>query len=94
MPARKGLTANQRLLYLYFLNHRKKHGKAPCFVPRIPQQTSRQPDYITAIQRLEEKGFIRVDRRTRHYTGWIMLDPAPNSAPDSAPACAPAGNPV
>ena len=90
MAPKNGLSPNQRNLYLYFLNHRKKHGKQPCFVPRLPMQTSRTPDYIRAIECLVEKGYIRLDKRSRHYTSWIMLDPAPDSAPD----CAPAGDPV
>lgn len=47
----------------------------PCFVPKMPLQKTRTEDYITAIQRLEEYGLIRVDRRSDNYTGWIMLDP-------------------
>lgn len=69
------LTINQRNLWFYYLNHRRKHGDMPCFVPKMPLQKTRTEDYITAIQRLEEYGLIRVDRRSDNYTGWIMLDP-------------------
>lgn len=69
------LTINQRNLWFYYLNHRRKHGDMPCFVPKTPSQKTRTEDYITAIQRLEEYGLIRVDRRSDNYTGWIMLDP-------------------
>lgn len=94
MPATNGLSLNQRNLYLYFLHHRKKYGKQPCFVPRLPLQSSRMPDYIQAVERLAEKGYIRLDKRSWHYTSWIMLDPAPDPASDSAPACVCADDPV
>jgi hypothetical protein len=77
MPATAtpALTINQRNLYVYFLNHRKKHGKTPCFVPRIPCQNSRIDQYLTALVKLEQYGLIRVDRSTDNYTGWIMTEP-------------------
>jgi len=69
------LTINQRNIWYYYLNHRKKHGDQPCFVPKMPLQSTRAEDYLIALQRLEEKGLIRVDRRADNYTGWIILDP-------------------
>lgn len=77
MPATAtpALTINQRNLYSYFLNHRKKHGKTPCFVPRNPSQRSRIDQYLTALIKLEQYGLIRVDRSTDNYTGWIMTEP-------------------
>jgi hypothetical protein len=38
-------------------------------------QSSRTEDHLTALQRLEEQGLVRVDRTSRNYTGWIMLSP-------------------
>lgn len=69
------LTINQRNLWFYFLNHKRKYKDAPCFVPKIPCQQTRMQNYLTALQRLEEYGLVRVDRSSRHYTGWIILEP-------------------
>ena len=69
------LTVNQRNIYNYFLNHKKKHQKQPCFVPRSTTQASRLDDYLTALQRLEEYNLISVDRNADNYTGWIIKDP-------------------
>jgi len=69
------LTINQRNLYAYFLNHRKKHGNSPCFVPRVPSQNSRLEQYLQALTKLEEYGLVRVDRSSANYTGWIMTEP-------------------
>jgi hypothetical protein len=72
MPA---LSINQRNLYTYFLNHRKKHGNTPCFVPKLPAQSSRLEQYLQALVKLEQYGLIRVDRTSDNYTGWIMREP-------------------
>lgn len=69
------LSINQRNLYLYFLNHKRKHPNAPCFVPKIPVQGNRMSDYIKTIAKLEELRLVRVDRSSANYTGWILLDP-------------------
>lgn len=71
----KGLTINQRNLLTYYLNHKKKYKNVPCYVPRIFTQSSRLPDYLQALSRLEELKLIRIDRTASNYTGWIMLDP-------------------
>lgn len=60
---------------MYFLSHRKKHGKLPCFVPRCPEQHSVLDRYLVALTRLEEFGLIRVDRSAENYTGWIITEP-------------------
>jgi hypothetical protein len=72
MPA---LTTNQRNLYAYFLNHKKKHGNTPCFVPRCSTQISRLDQYLQALVKLEQYDLIRVDRSNVNYTAWIMLEP-------------------
>jgi len=69
------LTINQRNLYTYFLNHRKKYGNTPCFVPRCSTQVSRLDQYLQALVKLEMYGLIRVDRTSENYTGWIILEP-------------------
>lgn len=69
------LTINQRNLYMYFLAHRKNHGKQPCFVPKITTQLSRMDDYIQALKKLEEYKLISVDRSADNYTAWIMKEP-------------------
>ena len=69
------LTINQRNLYAYFLNHRKKYENTPCFVPKVPSQNSRLDQYLQALIKLEQYGLIRVDRSSANYTGWIMTEP-------------------
>jgi hypothetical protein len=73
--ATPSLTINQRNLYAYYLNHRKKYGNTPCFVPKLPAQSSRLEQYLQALVRLEEYGLVCVDRSSANYTGWIMLQP-------------------
>jgi hypothetical protein len=82
MPATAlpALTINQRNLYTYFLNHKKKYGNTPCFVPRLPSQSSRLEQYLQALTKLEQYGLIRVDRSSANYTGWIMREPKPTLA--------------
>lgn len=69
------LSINQRNLYTYFLNHKKKHGNAPCFVPRCPTTMSRIDQYLQALVKLEMYGLVHVDRSSDNYTGWIMTTP-------------------
>jgi len=69
------LTINQRNLYSYFLNHRKKYKNTPCYVPKCPVQKSELNQYLNALIKLEQYGLIRVDRSVDNYTGWIMLPP-------------------
>jgi hypothetical protein len=76
MPATAlpALTINQRNIYTYFLNHNKKYGNTPCFVPKLPAQRSRLDQYLQALIKLEQYGLIRVDRTSANYTGWIMTE--------------------
>jgi hypothetical protein len=69
------LSINQRNLYAYFLNHRKKYGNTPCFVPKLPGHSSRMDQYLQALVKLEMYGLIHVDRSSDNYTGWIMKEP-------------------
>lgn len=69
------LTINQRNLYMYFLAHRKKHRRHPCFVPKLNMQNSRMADYLQALKKLEEYRLISVDRSAENYTAWIMKEP-------------------
>jgi hypothetical protein len=69
------LSINQRNIYMYFLNHRKKYGKVPCFVPKCTTQVSRLDQYLQALNKLEQYGLIRVERCSDNYTGWIMTEP-------------------
>ena len=70
-----GLTITSRNLLTYYLNHKKKYPNAPCFVPKIPMQNSRLKDYVNAMNTLEERGYLRVERSAPNYTGWILLAP-------------------
>lgn len=69
------LSINQRNLLLYYLNHKKKHGNKPCFVPKFPSQVSRMDDYLRAMERLEERGFFRIERSSNDYCSWTIVDP-------------------
>jgi hypothetical protein len=44
----------------------------PCFVPKLPLAGSNLPLYLNALEALEAKGLISVDRSAPHYRGWIM----------------------
>jgi len=68
------LTINQRNLYSYFLNHKKKYKNAPCFVPKLPSQSSRLEQYLQALVKLEEYGLLSVDRNSNNYREWIMFE--------------------
>ena len=74
-PQVRGLTINQRNLYLFFLSHKKKHKHTPCYVPRCLTQVSRLDQYLNALVKLEQYGLIQVDRTSANYTGWIMKEP-------------------
>ena len=71
------LSINQRNLYLYYLNHKKRHPHSPCFVPKMSVQGNRMADYLKTLERLEEMNLIRVERVSDNYTGWIMREPMP-----------------
>lgn len=68
-----GLRTNQRNIWTYYLHHRKKYPAAPCFVPKSPLSSSQFEVWMRALDALEEKNLIRIDRSAAHYTGWIML---------------------
>lgn len=65
-----GLTIHQRNIFRYFLAHKQRHKHSPCFVPRTTG--SQTYAYLKALEALEAKGLITVDRSTQHYTGWIL----------------------
>lgn len=69
------LTANQRNLYNYYLAHKSKHRKHPCFVPKVDIQTSSLLDYLKSLEKLETHKLITVDRTTDNYTGWVIKEP-------------------
>ena len=68
-----GLSINQRNLYSYFLVHQKRNKNAPCFIPKSCLVGNRLDVYLNALEALEKKGLIRVDRSATNYTEWIML---------------------
>jgi hypothetical protein len=76
-----GLTINQRNLYRYYLHHKAKHKNAPCFVPSLAHQGIRYREYIKALDALERKNLISLDRFSPNYTGWIMKDPSNKQQP-------------
>lgn len=74
-PPSLRLTVNQRNIYMYYLNFREKHGDQPCYVPPMPMQSSRIKEYFRALEALEEKKLLSVDRSNVPYTKWILNDP-------------------
>ena len=75
------LSITERNIYFYFKNHMEKKSHAPCFVPRCTLKNNRMCDYLDAIDRLEQKELIVVDRRGDNYTQWIMTSPTPKPQP-------------
>ena len=65
-----GLSLHQRNIFRYFLAHKQRHKHSPCFVPRTTG--SQVYSYLRAIEALEGKGLVIVDRSAQHYTGWIL----------------------
>jgi len=73
MAKGKGLSINQRNLYVHLLAHCRDRGRdVPCPVPPLPMQKSRMPDYLRALTALEEKGLIKVKRTGPTYRSWSM----------------------
>ncbi len=73
--SQNALSINQRNILLYYLNHKKKHADRPCYAPKCPSQANRVHDHIKAMERLEERGFIRLQRSSDDYLSWIIVDP-------------------
>jgi len=73
IPLSPGLRTNQRNIWRYYLHHRQKYPAAPCFVPKSPLSSSQFEVWMKAIDALEEKNLVTIDRSAPHYTGWIIL---------------------
>jgi hypothetical protein len=69
------LSINQRNIYLHYLAHKKKHGDTPCKVPKSPLQGSRLCEHLKAMERLEERGFFRIERPSEDYLSWTIVAP-------------------
>jgi hypothetical protein len=69
------LSINQRNIYLHYLAHKKKYGNVPCSVPKSPLQGSRLADHLKAMAKLEERGFIRIERPSEDYLSWTIISP-------------------
>jgi hypothetical protein len=68
------LSINQRNIYLHYLAHKKKYGNEPCKVPKCPLQGNRTSDHIKAMEKLEERGFFRLQRHSEDYLSWTIVD--------------------
>lgn len=66
------LSVNQRNVYLYYLQHKKTKGDAPCFVPKSPLAGNRLEQHLKAIEKLEERGYFRVHRNSNNYLEWVL----------------------
>jgi hypothetical protein len=80
------LSTTERNLYFYFKNHMEKKSHVPCFVPRCTLKNNRMNDYLDALDRLEKKQLVVVDRSSDNYTRWIMTSPRPKPQPQFKPA--------
>ena len=70
-----GLTTTQRNIYLYYLHYKQKYKDKHCYVPELMMFQSRSNTFLKALEALEEKQLISVERNTVHYGGWIIKDP-------------------
>jgi hypothetical protein len=61
------MRTHQRNLYNYFL----RHGNG-CTVPLHTWFGVRKVDHLNAVQALEKKGLIEVDRVTSNYLTWTI----------------------
>lgn len=75
MPKPVGLTTTQRNIYQYYLHHKQKYKGKACLVPELMMFQSRSNTFLRALEVLEEKQLISVERNTVHYGGWIIKDP-------------------
>ena len=70
-----GLTTVQRNIYQYYLHYKQKYKGKACYVPELMTFQSRSNTFLRALEVLEEKQLISVERNTVHYGGWIIKDP-------------------
>lgn len=66
------LPINQRNVYLYYLQHKKTKGDAPCLAPKSPLAANRLEQHLNAIRKLEERGFFKVRRGSEDYREWVL----------------------
>lgn len=79
MPKPVGLTTTQRNIYQYYLHHKQKYKGKACLVPELMMFQSRLSTFLRALEVLEEKQLIIVERNTVHHGGWIIKDPETKS---------------
>lgn len=65
---RKALTAIERNLLLYLSGRERSQPGEPCLIPR--RINASRAEYTRAINYLEAKGFIAVERPNEHYRTW------------------------
>lgn len=74
-PQLTGLTHLQRSIYLHFLNHKAKRTGQPCLLPKYAGRADKIRNFFTALEKLEERGLIVVDRRPANYKSWTISGP-------------------
>lgn len=73
--SKPALTFNQRYIYNYYLYHKRNNKNAPCFVPKSPRSEDKVHYYLKALAKLEQDGYVSVDRSASNYQAWIIKDP-------------------
>ena len=70
-----GLTYLQRLIYRHFLAHLAKKTGEPCLLPTYTGKASSIHEFFAALDRLEERELLTVDRSPENYKSWTISGP-------------------
>lgn len=71
----RGLSLWQRYIYQHFLYHQSKRTGQPCLLPVYTGGADKVWQFLTALDKLEERGLIVVDRRSADYRRWTISGP-------------------
>lgn len=69
------LTTNERYIYCHFVHHYERKKTSPCFVPISPRKRYKIEHYLKALDKLEAKGLISIERVGPNYLDWIIKPP-------------------
>jgi hypothetical protein len=66
------LRTTQRNIYRQLLVHQRKYGDKPCPIQIHTSYGAKARDYLNALNALERKQLVVIDRIGKHYTQWTM----------------------